>query len=214
MMKPFELIVEPGRIAGEGAEAKPYWLVPLADSHKQERIAQELAGDPVLSGRWWSGKAAEDDRQRLNLDEREWRAGCSCLLAMPCRHAQSLLYVFRAEAKKRPELRFTAAGVDIVRLKQKIRELRAQAVQALSGQEDIVRQALERVEALAKQTALDLEPLLQWRYPDPEFWNRDVSLAAWLMPIMQAVCNEDEGGGANDEPENDGAVDSHIHQRP
>lgn len=218
MTEPYALAVDPGRISGEAEDgAKPCWLVPLADSDKQERIAQALAMDVMLSGRWQSGKATEHDRRRLALDESHWRAECTCGLRMPCRHAQSLLFHFRAEAKLRPELWLQAAGADPARLKRRVFERRAQAVQTASRRNEAVEQrALARIAAQAEE-AKDLEQMLTWRYPDPAFWNRDISLAAWLLPIMKAVAVQPakEGGGeANDETEIDRALDSDVHPRP
>jgi len=191
-----------------GAEPPSYWDVPPATAGDVERIAGELAADPALEGRWRAGQATEDERERLGASERDWRSGCECGQRQPCRHAQSLLFRFRQEAKRDPWLWWEAAGVDRDRLVTAVREARA-AIADAAPKEEAAWEA--RAVALAAARAAESEdPWIVRRATDPAFWNRDVSFAEWLRPLANAVRAKEEHHDA----ESDHAVDSHVRERP
>ncbi|HZG78881.1 MAG TPA: hypothetical protein VEZ72_23720 [Paenibacillus sp.] len=208
--------IEHGRISGglgaTGAASSPapspYWDVPPASEEAVRRAARELAEEPALDGRWRAGLATEDERERLGAGERGWRSGCDCGQRQPCRHAQSLLFRFRQEAKRDPWLWWEAAGVERERLAAAVRARRAELADDASEAEAAsetraVREARDRA-------SRSKEPWLLRRSLEPAFWNRDATFAEWLRPLADAVRAKEEHHDA----ENDHAVDPHVRERP
>ncbi|TLS50177.1 hypothetical protein FE782_21125 [Paenibacillus antri] len=189
-------------------EPSPRWDVPIAKTEDLERAARELAADPELDGRWRAGLATEDERERLGAGDRDWRAACDCGQRQPCRHAQSLLFRFRQEAKRDPWLWWEAAGVDRDALESAVRGARAKLAEVAPEAEAAWEaRAVQRAKSLARENE---EPWMLRRIADPAFWNRDVSFADWLKPIAFAVRAKEEHHDA----ESDYAMDSHVRERP
>lgn len=221
----YELTITPGRILGtmtssrmSGSEEplRPYWEVPLASAERKAQFVNELAADPLAAGRWFGGQPTEDDRRRAGMEGSSWRPACTCGMRMPCRHAQSVLFQFRSLAKGNPQLWLEAAGMDAAELAAQYRKRRSERLQSMR------RDSGPDVEARAKRRAADAaidetEVLLQQlrlRFRDPLFWNRDVSMADWLLPIIEAARVEE---GRGDEPHadtSDHAMDSNLRERP
>lgn len=209
-----DLTVARGRVTCAGnvsAEAAPYWEVPPASEERVDRAARALAAEPALDGRWRAGLATEAERDRLGAGEQEWRSGCDCGQRQPCRHAQSLLFRFRQEAKRDPWLWWEAAGVDRERMTAAVRTLRAELAGAASEADPeadaawearAVREAAARAEGRAV-------PWMLRRTTEPAFWNRDATFAEWLRPIADAVRAKEE----QDDAESDHAVDPHVRER-
>ncbi|WP_309118449.1 hypothetical protein [Paenibacillus sp.] len=189
-------------------EPSPRWDVPIAKTEDFERAARELAADPALDGRWRAGLATEDERERLGAGERGWRAECDCGQRQPCRHAQSLLFRFRQEAKRDPWLWWEAAGVDRDALASAVRNARAKlAEDAPEAEAAWEARAVQQAKSQARESG---EPWMLRRIADPAFWNRDVPFADWLKPIAYAVRAKEEHHDA----ESDHKMDSHVRERP
>ncbi|MCI3922408.1 hypothetical protein MO973_19435 [Paenibacillus sp. TRM 82003] len=213
MANGYRLRVEAGRIEGEPIPTPgrteervvARWEVPIRSEAETRRFVEELAADPLLAGRWQRGAPTEADRKQAGADERGWRSCCDCGMRQPCRHAQSTLFQLRTEAKRDPWIWLAAAGVDTASMAGAIRkrraEIRAQASDAIAA-----RAARRAVEAAARQPA---EPPVLGSAVEPAFWNRDLSFADWLRPIMAEVRKKEE----QHDVESDQAVDSYVRER-
>jgi hypothetical protein len=220
----YEIKVEPGRVIGmlhanrsrESVTAE--WAVPRKTPSELERFVRELADDPLLAGRWSTGRPTEEDRRRADADERGWRSSCDCGMRQPCRHAQSVLFQLRTDAKSNPWLWLEAAGLETPSLNQAIREARA----ALAANRSTAAQLeaelmMERAKQAAAEQAegIPTEPAALRLPAEPAFWNRDVSFADWLRPLLTHVRKKE---GIHDHVnetgrESDVTLDSHVHQR-
>lgn|GEM_PF-3252909 len=194
MAESYELKIMPGRVQaiGNKSDAETYWDVPLLSDEKKKQVIRELAEDPLLAGRFLSGAATESDRTCAGVGESGWRPVCTCGMRMPCRHAQSVLFQFRAEAKRNPLHWLEAAGVDAEALKEEYMKLRADIVRNRSNAM-LEQRAKERAAEGVKSSPEDLLVYrLQYGFREPDFWNRDMSIAEWLHPLMKAVMTEGE----------------------
>jgi len=218
----YRMDVEPGRIRGTPVVERPgrvetaHWEVPLRSNETDDRFVQDLAGDPIFAGRWSAGRPNEADRRRAGVGEDGWASGCDCGMRQPCRHAQTLLFHFREEAKRDPSLWLKAAGSELAALLERARLVRA-ALAARDASVSVpstsarVKKRLAREEARAAEASgAQAEPAWIRRLEEPEFWNRDVSFADWLRPLAAAVRRK----VVIYEPKIDDAVDSDVSARP
>jgi hypothetical protein len=227
MAEPYELTVEAGRIIGTLTSSRTretvrsVWDVPLKTADETERFVRELASDPLLAGRWTLGEPLEDDRRRAGADERGWQSSCDCGMRQPCRHSQTVLFQFRTETKTNPWLWLTAAGMDMETAKGAIREARARM--APRDQAAPLQAAIRAKRAVADRAAgTPVIPVALRRRGEPAFWNRDVSFADWLSPIVTAVREKEEESYEHDHDidtdtdtagKSNASLDSHVHSR-
>jgi uncharacterized Zn finger protein len=187
--------LEPGRLAGTLASQRKQeplhvqWSIPLRPEEETARLVEEFAADPLLQGRWAGGRLSEEDGFRVGAVELGWSSTCDCGMRQPCRHAQSLLFLFRQQAKLRPWMWLEAAGVDSTAFQAAVREARAVLATGTPRDSDVEARAMRRVKETAQQASE--APLLQ-HINDPAFWNRDISFADWLRPIYEAVREKEE----------------------
>lgn len=221
MANGYRIRVEAGRIEGVPDPSSgrsvdrvvAWWEVPPWTPEEERRFVAELAADPLLAGRWRRGAPTEADRRRAGADERSWRSGCGCGMRQPCRHAQSTLFQWRTEAKRDPWLWLTAAGVDPASLPDAIRKARAELAGRTAGEavgfgpEPAAARASIRAAEVAKRRRLD--PPAVAGAVEPAFWNRDVSFADWLRPLMEAARKKEGQHG----DESDQAMDTNVRER-
>ena len=194
MAESCELKIMPGRVQAMGnpSDAETYWDVPLLSDEKKKQLIREMAEDPLFAGRFLTGAATESDRARAGVGENGWRPVCTCGMRMPCRHAQSVLFQFRAEAKRNPLYWLEAAGVDAEALKKEYMRFRADVVRNRNNG-TLERRAKERAKESVKSSPEELLAYrLQHGFREPDFWNRDMSITEWLRPLMEAAMTEGE----------------------
>lgn len=198
MTEGYNIKVCPGRIAGtiqelrNGPELQPHWDVPLWGPEEIGRFVRILAEDPLLAGRWSGGQMTEEDQGRIGFDETGWSASCGCGMRQPCRHAQSILFQFRQETRRNPWLWLEAFGGDAAAVRQDVQRRRSQTVRSEAAKPDNI-EAIDRAKARAARQAGRHGIPWALRYEkEPDFWNRDVSFADWLRPVMAAFRRKEE----------------------
>lgn len=170
--------IAPGLVEGviEDAPTRKYtakWIVPQFTAQDQERFIESLSADAFLTGRWLSGAMTEQDRKAAGASEDDWQASCMCGRTQPCRHAVSVMFRLREQAKVNPWIWLDVRGLFRDETLKAVHERRRKRVHAL----------------IKGELPLSIEPQKAESSPivphaeDPPFWNRDVSFADWLDNI-------------------------------
>jgi len=188
-----DMVVRPGAIESRLSPAA-WWKTAILDAEALRRAVRVLAENPALDGLLRSGRAARQDRRTAGLSEDGWVSECACGARQPCRHAEALLFRFRKEAERVPELWWIAAGIDPDVANQAIRAERAKMVReespgspgrtAAPGEDRWERRAEERV-MLGESESGALRMLEEAE--NPMFWNREIAFADWIRPLLEAV---------------------------
>ncbi|WP_274362255.1 hypothetical protein [Paenibacillus thermotolerans] len=182
IVKP-ELLIAPGIVEGEieDAPSRKYtakWTIPQYTAEEKERIVDSLSSDAFLYGRWLTGAMTEQDRKAAGAAEDGWQSSCNCGRNQPCRHAVSILFRLREQAKIKPWTWLDVRGFSLEDASQAVHQRRRTMIRTHSEPPEYESELPLRI-GQETPAASPIAPHAE----DPPFWNRDVAFAEWLETI-------------------------------
>jgi uncharacterized Zn finger protein len=200
MTEQLQVTIESGRITGHINHTNPshfnvHWSIPTWSNEQYDQLVRVLAEDFYLYGRLINDKISEEDKIKLLVSEQQWSSSCDCGSAQPCRHAHSVIFAFRQMTKSNPWLWFQVLGAPRHKIEQDILAYRCSLINERRDKVlNIMKHAQLRMD---REFAAHAPSHSIWNatiatIPNPSFWNRDISFAAWLLPIYQAANRGEE----------------------
>jgi uncharacterized Zn finger protein len=195
MAEQLKVTIERGQITGHINHKNPshfnvHWSIPVWSNEQYEQLIRILAEDIYLYGRLIHDKINEGDKIKLMISEQQMSSSCDCGSAQPCRHAHSVIFEFRQITKSNPWLWFQVLGAPRLKIEHDILAYRCSLISKRSDKDlKIMKQVQLRMERdfAAHAPSHSIWTTTISTIPNPSFWNRDISFAAWLLPIYQAV---------------------------